>query len=121
MIHEHMLNPDEFWGEWVLPSIERGDPSYPKQNYWKGRIWAPMNFLVYLGLREYDLPEARAKLVERSEALLLKEWLEHGHVYENYNADTGEGGGVMNADAFYHWGGLLGLIKVLEDEGSNVG
>ena len=117
MINEHMLNPDEFWGDWVLPSIERGDPSYPKQNYWKGRIWAPMNFLVYLGLCKYDLPEARKALVEKSEALLLKEWQEHGHVHENYCSDTGEGCGKENSDAFYHWGGLLGLISVLDEEG----
>lgn len=116
MIHEHMLNPEEFWGDWVLPSIARNDPAYPDQNYWRGRIWAPMNFLVYLGLRHYDLPEARKALVEKSEALLLKEWLEHGHVHENYCANTGNGCGIDNSDAFYHWGGLLGLISVLEHE-----
>ena len=117
MIDEHFFNPDEFWGEWILPSIARNDEEYPLQNYWKGRIWAPMNFLVYLGLCNYDLSDARKALVEKSEALLLKEWREHGHVHENYNADTGEGCGIGNSDAFYHWGGLLGLISVLEHEG----
>ena len=116
MINEHMLNPNEFWGDWVLPSIERSDPSYPKQDYWKGRIWAPMNFLVSLGLCKYDLPKARKALVEKSEALLLKEWRAHGHIHENYCADTGDGCGKDNSDAFYHWGGLLGLISVLEHE-----
>lgn len=116
MINEHMLNPAEFWGEWVLPSIARNDPAYPDQNYWRGPIWAPMNFLVYLGLCNYDLPQARRALVEKSEALLLKEWREHGHVHENYDADTGLGCGKINSDAFYHWGGLLGLMSVLESE-----
>ena len=116
MINEHFFNPDEFWGEWILPSIARNDPAYPDQSYWRGRIWAPMNFLVYLGLRNYDLPEARKALVEKSEALLLKEWREHGHVHENYCADTGEGCNKNNSDRFYHWGGLLGLISVMEDK-----
>jgi putative isomerase len=114
MANEHMLNPDEFWGEWVLPSISRNDPGYPDNDYWRGRIWAPMNFLVYLGLRNYRLPEARTRLAERSKALLMKSWLEEGHVYENYNADTGEGSDVHNADRFYHWGALLGLIALME-------
>jgi putative isomerase len=116
MIHQHFFNPDEFWGEWILPSIARNDPMYPEQDYWRGRIWAPMNFLVYLGLRKYNLPEARKALVEKSEALLLKEWHEHGHVHENYCGDTGMGCGTdkHNSDAFYHWGGLLGLISVME-------
>jgi glycogen debranching enzyme len=118
MITEHLRNPDEFWGEWVLPSIARNDPAYPDQTYWRGRIWAPMNFLVYLGLRNYPgLPEAeqaRRDLAERSAALLLKEWREHGHVHENYSADTGEGCDKSNSDRFYHWGGLLGLIALIE-------
>jgi len=116
MIREHFFNPSEFWGEWILPSCARNDPADPEQDYWRGRIWAPMNFLVYLGLQNYDLPEARQALVEKSQALLLKEWREHGHVHENYCADTGEGCNKPNSDAFYHWGGLLGLISILEEE-----
>lgn len=116
MINEHFFNPDEFWGEWILPAIARNDPCYPDQDYWAGRIWAPMNFLVYLGLCKYDLPEARKALVEKSEALLLKEWREHGHIHENYSGDTGMGcgSGKQNSDPFYHWGGLLGLISILD-------
>jgi hypothetical protein len=114
MIEEHMTNPDEFWGEWVLPSIARDDPAYPDQDYWRGRIWAPMNFLVYLGLRQYELPGVRADLAEKSRQLLLKEWRENGHVHENYSADTGEGCDAPNSDRFYHWGGLLGLIALIE-------
>ena len=114
LVAEHFYNPEEFWGEWILPSIARNDPAYPDQNYWRGRIWAPMNFLVYLGLRNYALPQARADLAEKSRALLLKEWLTNGHVHENYNGDSGEGCDVPNSDRFYHWGGLLGLIAFLE-------
>jgi len=114
MMQEHFYNPEEFWGEWVLPSISRNDPAYPDNEYWRGRIWAPMNFLVYLGLRNYDLPKARADLAGRSKALLLKEWREFGHVHENYNADTGAGCDVKSSDGFYHWGALLGLIALME-------
>jgi glycogen debranching enzyme len=114
MVREHLVNPDEFWGEWVLPSIVRSDPAYADQTYWRGRIWAPMNFLVYLSLLRYDLPEARRDLAAKSQALLLKEWREHGHVHENYCGDTGQGCNRGNSDRFYHWGGLLGLIALLE-------
>lgn len=118
MMEEHFFNPEEFWGDWIMPSIARNDPMYPEQDYWRGRIWAPMNFLVYLGIRKYDLPKARKALVEKSEGLLLKEWRELRHVHENYNGDTGDGCGAEknNSDAFYHWGGLLGLIGVMESE-----
>lgn len=114
MINEHFFNPEEFWGEWILPSIARNDPAYADQDYWRGRIWAPMNFLVYLGIRKYNLPRARTTIVEKSKALLLKEWRTHGHVHENYCADTGAGCNQANSDPFYHWGGLLGLIVLLD-------
>jgi hypothetical protein len=117
MIDEHFYNPQEFWGEWVMPSIARNDPAYPEQTYWRGRIWAPMNFLVYLGLRRYDIPQAqraRRDLATKSEALLLQEWQFNGHVHENYNANTGEGCDVPNSDRYYHWGALLSLIALME-------
>jgi len=114
MIREHLLNEEEFWGDWVIPSISRNDPAYPDQDYWRGRIWAPMNFLVYLGLRNYDFPEVQAQFVQKSTALILKEWHEHGHVHENYCGDTGEGCNKENSDRFYHWGGLLSAIALLE-------
>jgi putative isomerase len=114
MIAEHFYNPDEFWGTWIMPSIARNDPAYPEQTYWRGRIWAPMNFLVYLALRHYDLPGARRDLAQKSLRLLLEEWRAKGHVHENYNPDTGEGCDMPNSDRFYHWGGLLGLIAFIE-------
>lgn len=114
MIAEHFYNPNEFWGQWILPSISRSDPAYPDQEYWRGRIWGPMNFLVYLGLLNYDLPHARKDLAEKSCQLFMKNWLEHGYVCENYCADTGEGGERLTSDRYYHWGGLLGLISFYE-------
>ncbi len=114
MIKEHFYNPDEFWGDWIMPSISRNDPAYPDQTYWRGRIWAPMNFLVYLGFRNYDLPQARQDLSEKSADLLLKEWQTKGHVHENYCPDSGDGCNAQNSDRFYHWGGLLGLIPLME-------
>jgi hypothetical protein len=116
MVREHLLNPAEFGGDWMMPSIARSDPAFKEQNYWRGRIWGPMNFLVYLGLRNYDEPAARRQLAGRSLALFEKEWKERGHVHENYNALTGEGDDVRSSDRFYHWGALLGLIDLMEND-----
>ena len=114
MIKKHLLNPQEFWGEWVIPAIARNDPAFGDQQYWRGRIWGPMNYLVYLGLRNYDVPEVRAEFAQKSRQLFLKEWLGNGHVHENYNAMTGIGDDVTSSDRFYHWGALLGFIEYLE-------
>lgn len=47
---------------------------------------------------------------------LLKEWDEHGHVHENYNGDTGYGCDKPNSNNFYHWGGLLGHIAIVQSQ-----
>jgi len=117
MIEKHLVNPREFWGEWVIPSIARDDPAFKDQEYWRGRIWGPMNYLVYLGLRNYEDAAVRKDFAEKSYALFLKEWKDKGHVHENYNAVTGSGDDVSSSDRFYHWGALLGYIEYLEQTG----
>jgi putative isomerase len=116
MIDEHFYNPDEFWGEYMIPSIARNDAAFGDNTYWRGRIWAPMNFLVYLGIRNYELPEARRDLVEKSSSLLLQSWRSERHVYENYNSETGQGNDAGMSDKFYHWGALLSFIGLMENE-----
>ncbi|MGA8103115.1 MAG: trehalase family glycosidase [Candidatus Acidiferrales bacterium] len=114
MVKKHLLNPREFWGEWVIPAIARNDPAFGDQEYWRGRIWGPMNYLVYLGLRNYEFPEVRAEFAQKSYNLFLNEWRRNGHVHENYNAKTGTGDDVPSSDRFYHWGALLGFIAYLQ-------
>lgn len=114
MIQKHLLNPAEFDGPWVIPSIARNDPAFNDQNYWRGRIWGPMNYLVYLGLLNYPDPDVRRQFARKSYGLFLKEWNENGHVHENYNAITGSGDDVWLSDRFYHWGALLGYVEYLE-------
>lgn len=117
MIRNCYFNPDVFWGDYVIPSISKANPEYAKQDYWKGRIWAPMNFLVYLGIRNYNLPEARADLVRKSKKLLLDNWRSEDAVFENYRA-TGVGltetEPMNNSDSFYHWGALLGYMSLID-------
>ncbi len=113
---EHYRNPDEFYGEWMLPAIARNDAAFHDQHYWRGRVWAPMNFLVYLALcRHDDLAPMRKDLAEKSEHLMMKEWREHRHIHENYNAITGEGCDSAHSDKFYHWGALLAVPKMVEN------
>lgn len=110
MADGHYYNPEEFYGQWMLPSIARNDPAFPDQNYWRGRVWAPLNFLVYLALARTELEDVKKDLAEKSASLFLKEWTEHRHVHENYSAVTGEGCDSGNSDKFYHWGALLCVV-----------
>jgi glycogen debranching enzyme len=126
MIHEHLLNEKEFWGEFVLPSISRNDAGYRQKevvrdgvaesmsDYWRGRIWGPMNFLVSEGLRRYGFDAEAHLLARKSVKLFLQEWGGENHVHENYNDLTGEGDDVPSANALYHWGALLAYMGIQE-------
>ncbi len=116
-IQKFYFDPKYFYGEYVIPSVMRCHSAYPEQDYWRGRIWAPMNYLVYLAAREHDLPKLREDLARKSRNLFLKEWRENRHIHENYSGDTGEGCDKSNSDRFYHWGALLAVIWLHEYEG----
>ncbi len=114
MVKEHLLNENEFWGRYVIPSISRNDPAFHDNDYWRGRIWGPMNFLMGEGLKRYSLHDVAYQFAQKSQLLFQKEWEEKNHIHENYNAVTGEGCDVKNADPVYHWGGLLGYLAISE-------
>jgi glycogen debranching enzyme len=97
----------------MLPTIARNDPAYPDQHYWRGRVWAPLNFLTYMAMKNHpDMAKVRKDLAQKSDTVLMNEWREHRHIHENYNAITGEGCDSLASDKFYHWGALLGFIAL---------
>ena len=115
LIQEHLLNPAEFWGEFVLPSTTRDDPSFPRQRYWKGAIWPPLNFLTYLGLRRAGDRATAAELSARSLDMFLREWRRKGYVSENISSITGTGDDErLSSDPFHSWGALFGIMAFIE-------
>ena len=128
MINKYLLNEKEFWGEFVIPSISKQDKAFSDQLYWRGRIWPPINYLVYVGLKKYGFDDIAAEFVRKSYQLFMREWKEKGHCHENYNALSGEGCdvpsmqvacdegfmGSTGSDRFYTWGVLL-LLPGIEE------
>lgn len=112
IIEKHLLNETEFWGEYVLPSISKSDYAFTEQHYWRGRIWAPLNAIVYHALKDASLHKEAKLLAEKSENMMLKGWNKEHRIYENYGAIDGFGDSARQSDAFYHWGALLGYIAI---------
>ena len=115
LIREHLRNPAEFWGDFILPSTTRDDPSFPRQRYWKGAIWPPLNFLTYLGLRRAGDHGTAGELSARSLDMFLREWRRKGYVSENLSSITGTGDDErLSSDPFHSWGALFGIMAFLE-------
>ena len=106
MVREHLLNPEEFWGKYVIPTISRNDPAFQDQYYWRGDIWGPTNYLVYQAINRYGEDEVALEFAEKSYDLFMEDWQAHQRTNEQYYAWGGSAGG----DVHYTWGALLCLI-----------
>ncbi len=115
MVAEHLLNAKEFSGDYMIPVISRDDPAFTNSADSVFRILPQINFLIYLGLRNYDFPEARKLLSKKSLELVMKEWNLNRRVYGNYNSSTGMGSDIEENDSFYTTGGLFALIPLMEE------
>jgi hypothetical protein len=115
MVERYLGNDAEFGGQYVIPSISRSNPAFTRQRYWKGAVWPPLNFLVYLGLRDAGMLDASSTLATKSNAIFLHGWKEKGIISENYSAITGEGDDPrLSSDRFHSWGALMGFMSLIE-------
>lgn len=123
-----LLDPAQFWGENILPTVSRDDPAYRddvrrgeywRGNYWRGNVWAPTNYIAYLAIRNAGWEEVAAEFSAKSRRLFMADWLKRHHACENYPPEggtdrthlfTGNGG----RDPRYIWSALLPLSNLEE-------
>ena len=105
-----LRDPARFWGDWVLPTISRDDPAFDDQQYWRGSIWPPMNYLVLQGLRRYGFDEFASELAWKGALMFLADRRRTGFCRENFDARTGRGRGHR----FQSWGPLFALGAIEE-------
>jgi hypothetical protein len=107
---KQMLDPKRFWGDFVIPTISRDDPAYKDQQYWRGTIWPPTNYLVYQGLKAYGFDPVAADFARKSSDLFLRSWRSFQICPENFDSRTGEAGGQR----YQSWGPLFALTALEE-------
>jgi putative isomerase len=104
----------KFGGTWLLPSVTRDDPAFDDNVYWRGRIWPPLNFLVWHGLRRYCFDREARELADNGWRLFQGEWRRHRRCPENFNAVTGAAMDQPDTDSFYGWGALMPWLAAAE-------
>jgi len=88
-LKEMLLDPEQFWGDNVIPTVSRDDPAYcdgldGRGNYWRGNCWPPTTYMVYLAIKEAGWDDVAAEYAKRACAQFLEYWNAHGHAYENF-------------------------------------
>ena len=112
-----LTDPKKFWGPWLVPTLAYDDPEWPRQEYWKGHVWGPANYILWQGIRRYATPRHQAEYARRSVDLFMRNWIARGTCNENYKSTDGTG----DDHPHYTWGALLCQIGIeaLYDIGSN--
>jgi glycogen debranching enzyme len=112
IIEQHMLNPNEFFGEKPFPSVSYDDPTYDPNGYWRGRIWPHFVYWMVQTLWRYGY-HAEAELTADRILDLFRAtpWL-----HENYNSATGSGWDPERKIGFpdYNWSDATVIELLLE-------
>ncbi|MFV0386917.1 MGH1-like glycoside hydrolase domain-containing protein [Paracoccus sp. (in: a-proteobacteria)] len=109
---DHLADPQMFGGPFMIPNTARSEPAFAENVYWRGRIWANVNYFVWQGLRRYGFDGAANDLAAKSLAMFNQSWRDDRLCGENYNAETGRITDQGDADPFYTWGAMLPLMAV---------
>jgi putative isomerase len=81
----HLTNPDEFWGEYVIPTVARNDPHYDPDSMWRGPVWANINYFFIEALQQVGERKLAATLCQKTLDLIMS----HNMIAEYYNSETG--------------------------------
>jgi hypothetical protein len=139
LVEGHLLDPAEFWGAYVVPSVARNDPAYcsggpvhpqsahfkffnkygdgtaPEQ--WKGAAWPPMNYTVYDGLKRYGFDEVAGQFAMRSTAMFLDAYDKDGWFPESFDPEPDQSimdSAVDTAWRTYSWSNAMAIQSVHE-------
>lgn len=82
----HLKNPNEFWGEFALPTVARNDPAYDPQTMWRGPVWANINYFFIEALRQIGEFDLARELRQKTLQLIMAQ----PGMYEYYHAETGQ-------------------------------
>lgn len=118
-----IADPEELWSPYGIRSLSKSNEFYrTDEDYWRGPIWMPINYLILDSLLHYGTgengkqldketlelanktyTELRANLVNN----VYKQWKATGFAHEQYDDRTGKAKGAKH---FLGWTGLVTVI-----------
>ncbi|MCL5784610.1 MAG: hypothetical protein M1142_04650 [Patescibacteria group bacterium] len=98
LVDDHLLNKNEFWTNFPVPTTSLDEPSFDPSGFWRGPTWVGANWFIYKGLLNYGFSDVAEEIKKSSVALIQKSGFR-----EYFNPFIGEGLGAQN----FTWGGLV--------------
>ncbi len=91
LLEEHLLNEQEFWPRFPVPSVAMNEPTFlpGRGPLWRGGAWINTNWWLVSGLRKHGYEDAAGELVQRTVEMVTRSGFR-----EYYNPFTGAGYGA---------------------------
>jgi len=110
----HLTNPDEFWGEYIIPTVARNDPHFDPQTMWRGPVWVNINYFFIEALRQAGEPALALTLLTKTLDMVMSQ----PSIYEYHNSETGEPPPTA-ADAFGWTAAVFIDLAIQASRGTN--
>ncbi|MFP4469732.1 MAG: amylo-alpha-1,6-glucosidase [Bacteroidales bacterium] len=108
VLMQSLLNEDEFWRNYGVPTLSASHPYYNPIGYWNGPVWVQWQYLLFRGLLDYGYTGEARELAHRvldNMAYHLKK----DHVFwEFYSADDRQAGWNQT----YIWAGIAARFLI---------
>lgn len=98
LVDEHLLNKNEFWLKFPVPTVAKDEPSFNPEGFWRGPTWIATNWFIFKGLLNYGFTGIAKEIFKISKYLVENEGFR-----EYFNPQTGKGLGAKN----FTWGTLV--------------
>ncbi len=82
----HLMDPDEFWGDYVIPTVARNDPHFEPNRMWRGPVWVNINYFFIEALYQIGRNDLAQELMSKTLHLIMAQ----PSIFEFYNATTGD-------------------------------
>lgn len=104
LVEEHLLEEEEFWAKYPVPSVSLDESSYTEKGLllWRGPTWININWFIIKGLKKHGFENVAAELSAKTFELVDKFGFR-----EFYSPTTGEGKGAKR----FGWSALVIDIK----------
>jgi glycogen debranching enzyme len=104
----HILDPEEFWSRYPLPTVALNHPKFDPFQMWRGPTWANINYLMIEGLFRSGYPDLARKLRHLTLELLSG----REDFFEYYHPLTGEN--PPKAASIYGWSAALFIDMAIQ-------
>lgn len=102
----HVRDPEVFWRPHLVPSLAADHPDYdPTGDYWRGAVWAPLQYQLVCGLATNGHEALAAEIARNHLDNLVAVHEETDTVWENYAPESAAPGEPARGD-FVGWSGL---------------